>query len=83
MPLLGMFVFLTSQTFAQLKVSGIVKSTDGEPLPGVTVVVKGTNTGVITDIDGKYNITAPKTQSTLFTHSLVCKVRKLPSMGKR
>jgi TonB-linked SusC/RagA family outer membrane protein len=65
MLLLGMFAFLTSNALAQLKVSGIVKSSDGEALPGATVVVKGTSSGVITDFDGKYNITIPKAQSTL------------------
>ena len=60
-----MFAFLTSNAFAQLKVSGVVKSSDGEALPGATVVVKGTTSGVITDLDGKYNITIPNSQSTL------------------
>jgi TonB-linked SusC/RagA family outer membrane protein len=82
MLLLGMFVFLTSQTFAQLKVSGIVKSTDGEPLPGVTVVVKGTNTGVITDIDGKYNITATKTQSILIYSFVGMQSQEIAINGK-
>ncbi len=42
-------------------VSGKVKDSQGLPLPGVTVVVKGTTTGVITDNEGNYslsNITA-------------------------
>lgn len=38
-------------------VSGVVKSAeDGEGIPGVNVVLKGTSTGAITDIDGKYSI---------------------------
>lgn len=65
MLLLAMFAFLTSNAFAQFKVSGVVKSSDGEVLPGATVVVKGTTSGVITDFDGKYNITLPSAQSTL------------------
>ena len=40
----------------QLTVSGAVKDTDGEPLPGVSVVIKGTTQGTITDFDGKYSI---------------------------
>ena len=36
-------------------VSGVVKSAeDGEGIPGVNVVLKGTSTGAITDIDGKF-----------------------------
>ncbi|MDR2913250.1 MAG: carboxypeptidase-like regulatory domain-containing protein, partial [Tannerella sp.] len=37
----------------------------GEPLPGVNVVVKGTTTGVVTDINGKYQIVAPNTDAVL------------------
>ena len=35
-------------------IKGIVKDDKGLPLPGVTVLVKGTMTGVATDIDGKF-----------------------------
>lgn len=43
------------------KVSGIVKgAADGQPIPGVTVVVKGTRMGTITDIDGKYSLDIPE-----------------------
>ncbi len=43
--------------FAQVKVSGTVTdSSTGEPLMGVGVLVKGTTTGVITDLDGHYEI---------------------------
>ena len=47
-------------TYGQTKtVSGIVKSeSGGEPLVGATVKVKETNTGGITDIDGRYTIQA-------------------------
>jgi TonB-linked SusC/RagA family outer membrane protein len=41
----------------QKKIEGQVVDADGNPIPGVTVVVKGTTIGVITDIDGKYSIT--------------------------
>ncbi|WP_205461922.1 TonB-dependent receptor [Mangrovibacterium lignilyticum] len=37
-------------------VKGLVKDTDGAPLPGVTVVEKGTTNGTITDFDGNYSI---------------------------
>ncbi|CAL2089483.1 SusC/RagA family TonB-linked outer membrane protein [Tenacibaculum sp. 190524A05c] len=44
---------------AQTKISGKVTSkSDGEPLPGVNVVIKGTNKGVETDFDGQYTIEA-------------------------
>lgn len=41
-------------------VSGVVTSSDdGSPMPGVSVVVKGTTTGITTDIDGNYSIVLP------------------------
>lgn len=43
------------------KVQGVVSSKeDGLPLPGVTVMVKGTFTGTSTDANGSYSITLPK-----------------------
>ncbi|MEI7523739.1 MAG: SusC/RagA family TonB-linked outer membrane protein [Mariniphaga sp.] len=63
--LLGMCVLFTSAAFAQVKVSGVVKGSSGEALPGATVVVKGTTNGVVTNTDGQFTITAPNAQSTL------------------
>ena len=41
----------------QIKISGQVTSaSNGETLPGVSVVVKGTTSGVATDIEGKYSL---------------------------
>ena len=62
---LGVLVLFSGSTFAQIKVKGIIKSYTGEFLPGVTVMIKGTSTGVVTDFDGKYNITVPNSQSVL------------------
>ncbi len=42
----------------QMQISGTVTNEQGEPLPGVSVVIKGTATGTVTDIDGAYNLTA-------------------------
>ncbi|MCD8740105.1 TonB-dependent receptor [Mucilaginibacter roseus] len=39
-------------------VSGVVTDEKGAPLPGVSVTVKGTTTGVVTDVDGKYTVQA-------------------------
>jgi TonB-linked SusC/RagA family outer membrane protein len=49
----------------QLKVTGKVTGTDGDPLPGVNVMVKGTTIGVNTDIDGNYSIDVPDNQAIL------------------
>lgn len=49
----------------QKSVTGKVTDLTGVGLPGVTVVVKGTTTGVITDMDGKYTIPKIPENSTL------------------
>ena len=56
--LLTLFAVFASLTmWAQTQISGIVSDADG-PLPGATVVIKGTNTGVTTDFDGNFSIQA-------------------------
>lgn len=48
-----------------IKVKGAVKNASGESLPGVTVLVKGTTNGTITDADGVYNLTNVPGDATL------------------
>ena len=48
----------SSLVFAQNNISGSVSDEDGNPVPGATIVVEGTNTGVVTDFDGNYQINA-------------------------
>ena len=45
------------QAFAQSAVSGKVTDEAGEPLVGVNVLIKGTTTGTMTDLDGNYSLT--------------------------
>jgi TonB-linked SusC/RagA family outer membrane protein len=52
----------------QQEVSGIVKDQNGIPIPGVTVKVKNTNLGTVTNLDGEYNITAPENGILIFTY---------------
>jgi len=42
------------------EVTGIVRDNTGAPLPGATILVKGTNTGVQTDFDGKFSLMLPE-----------------------
>ncbi|WP_232424857.1 SusC/RagA family TonB-linked outer membrane protein [Algoriphagus resistens] len=39
-----------------LVVTGTVRDVNGEPIPGVTVIISGTTTGTVTDIDGKFSL---------------------------
>jgi TonB-linked SusC/RagA family outer membrane protein len=49
----------------QLTVSGVVKDDQGETLPGVNVKIKGEQTGIATDNDGKFTIKVPDSKSVL------------------
>ena len=40
----------------QIKVSGVVKDSMGEPVIGASVVEKGTSNGIITDINGNFSL---------------------------
>lgn len=42
------------------ELKGVVKTSTGDPLPGATIVEKGTTNGTITDLDGKYTISVSK-----------------------
>ncbi len=71
--LLVMAVVLFSPLFAwaQISISGSVLSDeDNEGLPGVNVIVKGTATGTVTDIDGKYLLDVPDQNSILVFSSV-------------
>ncbi|PWD99287.1 SusC/RagA family TonB-linked outer membrane protein [Marinilabilia rubra] len=55
---LGLFISASAQ---EITVTGTVTDADnGEPLPGVTVVIKGTQQGAITQPDGTYSVQAPE-----------------------
>jgi hypothetical protein len=77
MLLLGMFVLFSAYTNAQVQVSGTVKDNTGELLPGVSILVKGTTQGVVTDMDGRYSLAFLTASLFWFFHSLGWKLRKL------
>ena len=53
----------------QMNISGVVTAaSDGLPLPGVNVVIKGTSNGTQTDFDGKYSIKAQKGDIIVFSY---------------
>ncbi|HZK95376.1 MAG TPA: TonB-dependent receptor [Prolixibacteraceae bacterium] len=55
-----LMVLMTGMAFAQKKaITGAVTDQTGSPIPGVTVIVKGTSIGVVTDFDGKYTLSVP------------------------
>ncbi|GGH21037.1 SusC/RagA family TonB-linked outer membrane protein [Dyadobacter endophyticus] len=49
----------TSKASVDIHLKGIVSDEKGDPLPGVSVIMKGTQQGTITDTDGKYSLDVP------------------------
>ena len=61
-----MMLFLSVGTLlAQKTVSGTISDTNGDPLIGASILVKGTNSGTLTDVDGTYSVAVPDGASIL------------------
>lgn len=63
----GVLTLPTSETINLQKVSGTVTDGNGEPIPGATVVIEGSTTGTVTDIDGKFSLEVPDGAVLLFS----------------
>ena len=65
MLMVSLFLFVGT-ALAQTKVTGTVLSQeDGQPIIGAAVKVDGTNTGMLTDVNGKFSLTLPEGKKTL------------------
>ncbi len=67
-PLIPAFLFLFTLNLSA-QISGTVSDTDGEPLIGVNILIKGTSTGTITDFNGSYEMTAPAEATLVFSYT--------------
>ena len=61
-------LFLSLGAFAQQSVSGLITDSSGTPLPGVNVIIQGTNIGVSSDFDGNYQINVDNGQILVFSY---------------
>ena len=61
-------LFLSLGIFAQQSVSGLITDSSGTPLPGVNVIIQGTNVGVSSDFDGNYQINVDNGQILVFSY---------------
>lgn len=67
--LLLVCAFLAINASAQTRsITGTVTDEAGDPMPGVSVIVKGTKTGMATDLDGKYSVRATKGEVIEFSY---------------
>lgn len=62
---LPLILFPFFKGYAQVPVSGTVKDTQGGVLPGVSIKLKGTTTGVTTTSSGTYSISVPDASAVL------------------
>jgi len=76
------FLLGFTMAIAQQNVSGTVTEKGGGALPGVNVLVKGTQVGVVTDINGKYSITVPAGKNVLVFSFVSMKLKEANIDGK-
>ena len=81
----GVYVVRELPPMAQaVRVSGKVVDEGGQPLPGVSVVLKGTTTGVATDVNGEFILMVPKAEGAVLVFSFVgMKTQELPVTADR
>lgn len=81
--LLGVLILLPRLAFSQeLTVKGTVLDETGETMIGVSILVKGTTTGTITDYDGNYSIDVSSNQTLVFSF-VGYKTTEIPVSGKK
>ena len=73
-----LMICCAEMVFAQTTISGTVTGTDNAPLPGVSVAVKGTTVGTITDVDGRYSLTAPTGSGALVFSFIGMETKEVP-----
>lgn len=66
---------------ADVDVSGKITDENGEGLPGASVVIKGTATGINTDLDGNYKLSVPE-DATLIISFVGYKTQEIPIAGR-
>jgi TonB-linked SusC/RagA family outer membrane protein len=82
--LFSLFLIAGSLAMAQtVQISGTVTSSDdGLPLPGVTISVKGTTLGALTDVSGKYVLLVPAKNNILVFSYIGFKTQEIEIAGK-
>ncbi|MCP9770429.1 SusC/RagA family TonB-linked outer membrane protein [Lacihabitans sp. LS3-19] len=66
----AIFMLLAGNTMAQIKVNGKVSTENGEPLPGVSIIVKGSSNGINSDNQGNYSLEIPSKGAILVFSSI-------------
>ena len=79
---LSAFLLLSNLMFAQQKtISGTVADSKGEPIIGATILAKGTTSGTITDLDGKFSFSVPASAKVLVVSYVGMKTQEVAIAG--
>ena len=77
------FVDINQLHAQSIQIKGVVTdASTKEPLPGVNIIIEGTTVGVITDVDGKYQITVNSKDAVLMFSYVGYNTEKIPIAGK-
>lgn len=77
---LFLILFASSLGAQNVAITGTVTDANGEPLIGVNVVIKGTSTGAITDLDGAFSVNGKQGDIMVFTY-IGMETKEVPFQG--
>lgn len=82
---LAVFVFVGINLLQaqNVQITGTITSAIEGPMPGVTVILKGTTVGAISDVDGKYTISVPASATTLIYSFMGYKAQEIEITGRK
>ena len=64
-------LFVSVGLFAQQAVSGTVSDSDGNPIPGVSIVEKNTTNGTVSDFDGNFQLSVGENAVLMFSYGYI------------
>ena len=66
--ILSLLCISVGMLFAQNQVTGIVMDETGEPIIGASILIKGTEQGTITNVDGNFMLNVPEGATLVFSY---------------
>ena len=75
---------LAQQQVKSIQISGVITDAKKQPLPGATVILKGTSVGAAADLNGRYTFSFPETEKPVLIFSFIgMKVKEIPYTGQK
>ena len=79
-----LFMITTTFAFSQnVRITGKILERSGESLPGASVIIKGTNTGVVSNINGEFSIESSSTDNTIVVSMIGFGTKEIRSSGSQ